>query len=37
LRDASRREHGRHEYSPDDFGLDRGEIAERFAFADVDL
>lgn len=27
-----RHEHGRHDYSPEDFGLDRREIAERFAF-----
>lgn len=27
-----RHEHGRHEYAPEDFGIDRHEIAERFAF-----
>lgn len=31
---SPRHEHGQHRYAPEDFGLDRGELRERFAFLD---
>ncbi|HVX19608.1 MAG TPA: sulfotransferase [Acidimicrobiales bacterium] len=36
-RQHPRHEHGAHRYTPEDFGIDPGEVAERFAFLAVDI